>query len=281
MNLLQLNADSITHKFTGQAYDWIVTLGPRLLIAIIVFIIGQWVIKMINKGLVKVLSIKRFDATLRPFIQNLLQIILQVMLVLGLMQVLGIQMTLFAAVIGAFGVAVGLSLSGTLQNFASGILIILLKPFRVGDNIRTQGEEGSVVAIKIFYTVIRSFTNTTLIVPNSKLSNEVIFNLTREKKRRMDISIKFNYAVDFQKVKSITLATIDSFEQCLKDPPPRVGIDDMDAESFTVTISSWVNSHGYHDTRMQFNEKLMTELKPLVSKSIESKINTAIKAVTN
>src|SRR5215212_5247720 len=195
MDMLQINTDSITSRFTSHAYNWIVDFGPKIIIAIIIFIVGQWVIKLLNRGLYKILSAKRFDATLRPFLQNLLQIVLQVLLVLGMMQILGIQMTLFAAVIGAFGVAIGLSLSGTLQNFASGFLIILLKPFRVGDNIRTQNEEGTVTAIKLFYTVVRTFTNTTLIVPNGKLSNEVIFNLTREKKRRMDITIKFKHGV--------------------------------------------------------------------------------------
>lgn len=279
--LLQIQTDSIARKFTGQAYNWIVDFGPKLIIAIILFIIGQWLIKLLNNGLRKILSTKRFDATLRPFIQNLLQIILQVLLILGLMQILGIQMTLFAAVIGAFGVAIGLSLSGTLQNFASGFLIILLKPFRVGDNIRTQGEEGTVTSIKLFYTVIRTFTNTTLIVPNSKLSNEVIFNLTREKKRRMDISIKFNHYIDFKKVKNIALDTIASYDECLQDPPPRVGIDIIDAESFTVTINAWVNSHGFQDTKMEFNERLMNNLKPVITKSIEDNVSNKIKAVIN
>ena len=281
MDILQINTDSITHRFTDHAYNWIVDFGPKILITIVIFIIGQWLIKIVNNGFKKVLSFKRFDATLRPFLQNLLQIVLQVLLVLGLMQILGIQMTLFAAVLGAFGVAIGLSLSGTLQNFASGVLIILLKPFRVGDNIRTQGEEGTVTAIKLFYSVIRTFTNTTLIVPNSKLSNEVIFNLTREKKRRMDITVKFNYGVDFQKVKSIALTIIDSFDECLQDPPPRIGIDHIDTDSYTVSINIWINSHGYQDTRMGFNERLMNELKPLITKSIENSVSNKIKATTN
>lgn len=269
VTILQIKADSLTQKFTGQAYNWIVNFGPKLLISIIIFFVGQWIIKLLSKGLNKLLSGKRFDATLRPFIQNLFQIILQVLLVLALMQILGIQMTLFAAVIAAFGVAIGLSLSGTLQNFASGFLIILLKPFRVGDNIRTQNEEGTVTAIKIFYTVIRTFTNTTLIVPNGKLANEVIFNLTREKKRRMDLNIKFDHRIDFEKIKKIILETTDSSEACLKDPPPRVGIDSIDKDGYTVTINAWVNSHGYQDIRLEFNEKLMQNLKPLFTKNKE------------
>jgi small conductance mechanosensitive channel len=270
--LLQIRTDSIAQKFTGKAYNWIVDFGPKLLIAIILFIIGQWVIKLINGGLKRILSNKRFDATLRPFIQNLLQITLQVLLVLGLMQILGIQMTLFAAVLGAFGVAIGLSLSGTMQNFASGVLIILLKPFRVGDNIRTQGEEGTVTSIRLFYTVIRTFNNITVIVPNSKLSNEVIFNLTREKKRRMDMVMKFNYSVDFKKVQNLVLKTAADFDQCLKDPPPRIGIEKIETDGYTVLINIWISSHGYHDTTLAFNERLMDEMKSFFIKSVDNSV---------
>ena len=134
-------------------------------------------------------------------------------MIVALMQLLGIQMTIFAALIGAFGVAAGLALSGTFQNFASGVLIILLKPFRVGDTVSTQGHEGTVKAIRLFYTVILTFSNTTVIVPNSKLSNEIIFNLSREGNRRIDIEIKFNYGVDFEQIKGIVLAAFDSFDQ--------------------------------------------------------------------
>ncbi len=218
--MLQINADSVTHRLTGQAYNWIISFGPKLIVAIIFFFIGEWIIKLINRAFRKILSAKKFNATLRPFIQNLLQTILQLLLILGIMQILGIKMTLFAALIAALGVAAGLALSGTLQNFAGGVLIILLKPFVVGDNIQTQGQEGQVTAIRLFYTVIRTFTNTTLIVPNSKLSNEVIVNNTRETTRRMDVLLKFKYSVDFDEAKKIAMATIASFEKGLKTPEP-------------------------------------------------------------
>jgi len=178
--------DSLAHKFTDRAYDWIISYGPIILIAIVVFFLGQWIIRLLNRELKKVLSGKRVDVTLRPFLLNLFATLLQVVLILGLMQVLGIRMTIFAAVIGAFGVAAGLALSGTFQNFASGILIIMLKPFKVGDNINAQGQEGTVTSIRLFYTVVLTYNNTTVIVPNSKLSNEIIFNLSYEGKRRMD-----------------------------------------------------------------------------------------------
>jgi small conductance mechanosensitive channel len=252
--------DSLAHKFTSRAYDWVVSFGPKIVLALIIFVLAQWLIRMLNRWFKKI-SGERFDITLRPFLQNLFAVMLQTLLVLALMQMLGIQMTLFAALIGAMGVAAGLALSGTFQNFASGVLIILLKPFKVGDTVNTQGQEGTVTAIRLFYTVVLTFNNTTVIVPNSKLSNEIIFNLSREGKRRMDIEIKFNYGVDFEKLKNIFLRTIDSFDDCLKDPPPRVGVQKFDPDGYTVVINAWTKAHGFQDTKLAFQEKLLAEVK--------------------
>lgn len=215
------------------------TYGPKILFGVIVFFIGQWLIRILNRWFRNIISNGGFDVTLRPFLQNLFAIVLQALLIVALMQVLGIQMTIFAALIGALGVAGGLALSGTFQNFASGFLIILLKPFRVGDTVNTQGQEGTVTAIRLFYTVILTFNNTTVIVPNSKLSNEIIFNLSREGRRRIDIEIKFNYGVDFEKIKSIVLTVIGSLDQCLMDARPRIGLQKFDADGYTSVINVW------------------------------------------
>jgi small conductance mechanosensitive channel len=253
--------DSLAHKLTSRAYDWILTYGPKVILAIVIFFIGQWLIRMMNRWFKKILSGKRFDITLRPFLQNLFATILQALLILGLMQVLGIQMTIFAALIGALGVAAGLALSGTFQNFASGILIILLKPFKVGDTVNAQGQEGTVTTIRLFYTVILTFNNTTVIVPNSKLSNEIIFNLSKEGKRRMDIEIKFDYSVDFEKIKTIVSGTIDSCDNCLKDPPPRIGLEKFELDGFTIIVNAWTKAHGFQDTKLAFQEKILRDIK--------------------
>jgi small conductance mechanosensitive channel len=216
---------------------------------------------MLNRWFKRIISNRRFDVTLRPFLQNLFAIILLAVLIVALLQVLGIQMTIFAALIGALGVAAGLALSGTFQNFASGVLIILLKPFKVGDMVNTQGQEGTVKAIRLFYTIILTFNNTTVIVPNSKLSNEIIFNLSREGKRRIDIEIKFNYGVDFEKIKSIVLATVDSFDHGVKDPPPRIGLQKFEADGYTMVINVWTRAHGFQDTRLFFQEQLLKNIK--------------------
>ncbi|MGN6568758.1 MAG: mechanosensitive ion channel family protein, partial [Flavipsychrobacter sp.] len=170
------------------------------------------------------------------------------------------RLTIFAAVIAAFGAAAGLALSGTLQNFASGILILLLKPFKVGDNIVAQGLEGTVDSIQIFYTVIMTFDNRTVIMPNSKLSNEVIINITHEGMRRLDISFKFAYDQDIQKVKDVLKQAFIDYKEVLNDPKARIGVSAMDGGGFTITCNVWVNAHGFEDMRLLINEKLIETL---------------------
>ena len=248
-------------KFYDQAFTWLLTYGPRIIIAIVIWIVGQWIIRVINRWLRKWLAPKSIDSSLRTFIESLLSVTMQVLLVLLLMQILGIQMTIFAAIIAAFGVAAGLALSGTLQNFASGVLILILKPYHVGDNVVTQSQEGTVSSIQLFYTVITTFDNKTVIVPNSKLSNEIIINLSREGKRRLDIKLEFKYSVDFDHLKQIVLSSVEQAQGMLKDPRVRVGVSLLDVDSYKVDINVWTQAHGFEDTRLALLEKLMKDIK--------------------
>ncbi|HTL10487.1 MAG TPA: mechanosensitive ion channel family protein [Chitinophagaceae bacterium] len=248
-------------KFYDQAFHWLLTFGPRIVIAIIVLIAGQWLLKIVNRWLKATLANRKVNATVKTFLSNLLAVFLQVMLVLLLMQILGIGMTLFATVIAGFSVAAGLALSGTLQNFASGVLILLLRPYKVGDNIITQGQEGTVTSIQLFYTVILTFDNKTVIVPNSKLSNEIIQNLSREGNRRLDIELKFKYSFEFEHIKNIIAASFESISNIIKDPPLRVGVSKLDTDNYTVVINTWIPAHGFEDGKLVINEKLMADLK--------------------
>jgi small conductance mechanosensitive channel len=254
--MLQISADSITNRFAGKASDWIATYGPRILIALVVFFLGQWIIRMLSRGLNRILLNQKFNPTLRPFLHNLLKVLLQVLLILGIMQLLGIQMTLFAAVIGAIGVAAGLALSGTLQNFAAGVLIILLKPFKVGDTIKTQGEEGVVGEIRLFYSVIKTANNSTLIIPNSKLSNETIFNLTREKRRRIDILLKFKYYIDFPEVEKKLLEASRESPGLLQDSPVQIEVEKLEEGRYTIILSAWALSVDYSSAKRELNQRI-------------------------
>jgi len=201
------------------------------------------------------------DPSLKPFLLSLVVTVLRVLLILGAMQIMGIEMTIFAALIAAMGVALGLALSGTLQNFASGLIILILKPFAVGDNIIASGQEGTVTSIQIFYTVVTTFDNRVVIYPNSKLSNEVIINISRIGNRRLDIELKFTNAIDLNVVKEIINKTVDENKSILKRPERRIGISSIEADGYKVSISVWINAHGFIDTKFAFQEKLVTDLR--------------------
>jgi small conductance mechanosensitive channel len=248
-------------KFYNRAYDWIIGYGPRFLVGLFVLFAGLWLIKILLKWSQSGMHKKGVDPTIKPFLISLLGVALRILLILGVMQIMGVQMTLFTALVGAFGVAAGLALSGTLQNFASGILILLLKPFEVGDNIITQGLEGTVTSIQIFYTMVKTFDNRSVIVPNSKLSNEVIINISRDGSRRLDIEWKFPNNVDIKQVKSILTDAIDQSKDCLKTPEKRIGVKEILHDGYVVSINVWVNAHGFHDSKLIIQETVLEAIK--------------------
>ncbi len=248
------------NDFYSLAYKWVITHGPSIIIAIIVFFIGQWLIRFLRRWSRRFFLAPRFTQV-RPFLEGLISVISQVLLVLLLMQIVGIKLTLFAAVIASFGVAAGLALSGTLQNFASGILILLLHPYKIGDNIVTQGQEGTVSSIQLFYTVVISYDNKTIIVPNGKLSNEIIINLSRKGTRRIDIELKFNYGIDAEHVKKLINDAIVSSENLSTEPAHRIIISALETDGYRLLINVWTEAHGFNDTKYAFQEKILDALK--------------------
>lgn len=248
-------------KFYDKYYPWLLDFAPKILFAFLFLLLGLWLIKLVSRWMHAGMHKRELDPSLKPFLLAFLVISLRVLLVLGVMQIIGVQMTLFASVIAAFGVAAGLALSGTLQNFASGILILLLKPFLVGDNIIAQGQEGTVTSIQIFYTVVTTSDNRTVIIPNSKLSNELIVNLSRQEQRRLDIILKFNYGADIGGIKSIVESSIDQSPDILKSPERRIGISELDADGFKLMVNVWVDAPGYQNSKLALQEKLISDLK--------------------
>jgi small conductance mechanosensitive channel len=246
--------------FYLKGYNWLLRYGPRALIALLLLFLGFWLIGNIKRWLQSSLDRKNIDPSLRPFLLSVSVIFLQGLLVLAAMQVVGVQMTIFAAFVGAFGVATGLALSGTLQNFTSGVLILILKPFRVGDNIIAQGQEGIVASIEIFYTIVTTFDNRTVILPNSKLSNEVIVNLSREGIRRLDVELKFAFPVAFEQVKSILENTIHSNLDLLKEPQFRIGVSSVEPDGYKVMVNTWVKPEGYQDVRFKLQQKIIENI---------------------
>jgi len=247
-------------KLYDKAYAGLISFGPRFLLAIVMIIAGIWLIRRLVRIFNNILVKRGIDPSLRPFLTGTISLILQVLLLFAVMQLLGIQLTVFAALVGAVGVAAGLALSGTLQNFTSGILILLLKPFRVGDNVVAQSVEGTVTTIRLFYTVVTTFDNRTVIIPNSKLSNEVIINLSSQGKRRLDIELKFGFGTDFENVKNTIEQIIIKNTSILKDPAFRIGMNKIESDGYIVVINAWIQAHGYHDQKMILQESLVSGL---------------------
>lgn len=248
-------------KFYEKLNNWLIAYGPRIVVSIVVLFIGIWLIRLFNRWVKKGLVRYKVNPSLRYFLQNLIAISMQILLVLCVLQIAGVQLTFFTAIVAGLSVAIGLALSGTLQNFVSGILILILKPYRVGENINTQGQEGTVTSIQLFYTTVLTFDNKTIIIPNGQLSNNVVINLSREGKRRMDMEIKFPYKSDIETVKAIIRETIHSNADVLQEPPFRIGVTKLDPDRYTVMINIWINAHHYYDTVMMLNEQFLKNLK--------------------
>lgn len=257
---MKIDASNIDH-FYDKAYDWIIDKGPSVILGIALLILGLWLIKLLGKWMQGGMHRKDVNPSLRPFLTSLMLITLRILLVLTVMQIIGIQLTFLTVLIGGIGVAAGLALSGTLQNFASGVLILLLKPFVVGDNIIAQNQEGTVTSIQIFYTIVKTFDNRTVVIPNGKLSNEVIINISREGSRRLDFEMKFSYGIDYEKIVTVFNKTVDEFKDCLKTPERRIGVSALEDSGFKVSLNVWVKAHGFTDTKLSFLEVLMKNLK--------------------
>ncbi|MGZ3844759.1 MAG: mechanosensitive ion channel family protein [Flavisolibacter sp.] len=248
-------------QFYREAYAWILSYVPKIVLGIFVLIVGFWFIRMVKKWLNGHMLRKDITSSVRPFLVNLITITLQILLVLAFMQIVGIQMTVFAAAVGAFGVAAGLALSGTLQNFTSGVLILFLKPFKVGDNILAQSIEGTVSSIQIFFTVVKTFDNRTVIIPNSKLSNEIITNLSREGKRRMDIELKFGFGIEFSQIQALIDQSINGVVGLLKEPARRIEVSEIEVDGYKVLVNVWAPAHGFQDVKLLLQQKIIEDMR--------------------
>lgn len=229
-----------------RLYALFVQYGLKLLLAIVVLVVGLWVIKMITRGLVKLLTKREVNPSLIPFLRSITNILLKVMLVISVMSMVGIQMTSFIAVLGAAGLAVGLALQGTLQNFAGGVMILLFKPYEVGHFIEAQGFMGTVKEIQIFTTVLSTPDNRKVIIPNSPLATGAITNFSAMPTRRIDFAFGIAYDDDIDKAKEILLKMANEDQRTLKEEnPPQVMVEELGDSSVNLKLRVWVKSEDY------------------------------------
>ncbi|MCG8578357.1 MAG: mechanosensitive ion channel [Bacteroidales bacterium] len=228
-----------------QIYEWIITNGIKVLAAILIAVVGLWIINKIIKGFKKLLIARNIDETLVPFIISLSSVTLKVLLFISVISYLGIQMTSFIAILGAAGLAVGMALSGTLQNFAGGVILLILKPFRVGDYIEAQGHAGIVKEIQIFNTILTSLDNKVIIIPNGGLSTGAMINYTKEDTRRVDFVFGIGYDDDIDKARDIIKAVAEKNELIMKDPEVFVAVLEHGDSSVNLVTRLWSKTADY------------------------------------
>lgn len=236
-----------TEKWINQGIEFITDYGPKVLGALLIFIIGSWVIGKIIRGLKVVMSKGNYDATLQSFLANLASWALKIMLILVVISRLGVDVTTFAAVIAAAGLAVGLALQGSLSNFAGGVLIMIFRPYKMGDLIEAQGVLGVVKEIQIFTTQLVTPENKLAIIPNGPMANGNIVNYTAEGKIRVDTVIGVGYGEDIKKTKEVLLEVLTSNPQVLKDPAPSVNVMELADSSVNFAVRPFCKPEDYWD----------------------------------
>ncbi|KAA3610626.1 MAG: mechanosensitive ion channel family protein [Calditrichaeota bacterium] len=245
--------------YTDQAIEMAMLYGPKLVLAILTLTIGLWIIKIVMRGVDKTMKHSQTDESLRRFLVSLGQIFLKAMLLISVAGMIGIEMTSFIAVLGAAGLAVGLALQGSLSNFAGGVLILLFKPYKVGDVIEAAGYTGKAHAIQVFNTVLKTPDNKTIIIPNGVLSNASITNYSTEATRRVDMSFGIGYADDIPKAKSMLIDLLSKDERVLADPEPFVVVGELADSSVNFTVRAWCNSADYWGIYFDMQEKVKLE----------------------
>ncbi len=244
--------------------DWLAVHGIdwaiKLAVAIAIFVIGRWVVGIITGILAKALTKAKVDPTLTGFLTKIANVFLMVAVVLGVLDSLGIKTTGLLAILGAAGLAGGLALQGSLSNFAAGVMIIIFRPFKVGDFIEAGGTKGIVEGISIFNTNMRTPQNQVVIVPNSQVGGGTITNYSVKETRRIDLTMSVSYDDDLKVAKETIWSVLNGDERVLKDPAAIVGVMELGANSVDIVVWFWVKSPDFLMTKMHMTETLKTEL---------------------
>jgi small conductance mechanosensitive channel len=241
---------------TDLLMDFVLEYGPAVLKAIAVLILGLWAVKIIVGVVRKVLTKSNVDPSLQGFLRSMVSILLKVMVYITALGMLGVEMTSFIAILGAAGLAIGLALSGTLQNFAGGVMILLFKPYKVGDFIEAQGFSGVVKEIQIFVTILTTPDNKTIIIPNGPLATGSLTNFSTQATRRVDWTFGIGYGDDVDKAYEVLNRLIEGDDRILKDPEPFMAVKELADSSVNIVVRVWVNSADYWPVHFRMNEEV-------------------------
>lgn len=246
--------------YNGTDYTpMLIEYGQKLAVGLLILVIGLWVAGAISRAAKKMMAARGFDTALQGFLGSMISIVLKVLVVITALSTLGIEMTSFVAILGAASLAIGLALSGTLQNFAGGVMILIFKPFKVGDFIEAQGYAGSVSEIQIFNTILKTPDNKTIIIPNGGLSTGNMVNYSTEARRRVDWTVGMGYGDDVEKAKEVLLGMMDADSRILKDPAPFVAVSALADSSVNFAVRGWVEAADYWGVFFDMNEGVYKE----------------------
>ncbi|MBO4282712.1 MAG: mechanosensitive ion channel family protein [Bacteroidales bacterium] len=233
---------------------------PRLIVSILVLWIGFKSIKLLKKTLDKIMDKQKLEVSLKSFLSSFVDVILKILVIIMFMDIIGIKVTSFIAIIGAAGLAIGMALQGTLQNFAGGVIILLLKPFKAGDYIECGSYKGYVKDIRIFHTIIRPFNGRTIIVPNSELATTSLTNHTREPQIRLDITASVAYGTDLAFAKQVLAQVAENDPLILKDPAPKIAVSNLNDSSVDFALWLWVKTEDYWTVWLRIRESVYNAL---------------------
>lgn len=253
------NIEKIFNYKPAEINQLLIKWGTNLLITIIIFVVGFWLAKMAARTVRKVLQKSNTDEGLVTFLTSLTSMVLKVLVVVTGINQLGIEMTSFVAILGAAGLAVGMAFSGTLSNFAGGVMILAFKPFKVGDTIKALTETGTVKEILIFNTYLHTADNKVIILPNGPVANGNIVNFTREQVRRADFSIGIDYGNDLKLVKDILHKIISEESRIIEEPAPFVGVGELGVGTVQMIVRVWVKTDDHASVTFFINEKIYQE----------------------
>ncbi len=242
-------------KILERLLDFGIDVGQRLIGAVLIYVIGRFIIKQLNKLLSKLLERRKLEVSVQTFLKSLTSLLLNLILAFAIVAKLGVETTSFAALLASAGVAIGMALSGNLANFAGGLIILVFKPFKVGDYIDAQsGVSGTVQEIQIFHTILRMVDNRIIYVPNGSLSSNAITNYNKQETRRAEWVFGVEYGEDYEKVKSVLERLIEADPRILKDPAPFIGLSSLSASSVDIKVRAWAKTSDYWDVVFDFNK---------------------------
>ena len=245
-----INVENLLDRLLNYGIE----LGKSLLAALVIYIVGRFIIKYILRFITSLMVKRKVEVSVQTFLRSLLKIVLNLILAFAIISKLGVETTSFAALLASAGVAIGMALSGNLSNFAGGLIILVFKPFKVGDYIDALGGSGTVKEIQIFHTLIATTDNRMIYIPNGSLSSNAVTNYNKQETRRLEWVFGVEYGEDVQKVRAVLQRIVDADPRILTTPAPMIVLKTLNASSVDVMVRVWTKTEDYWDVMFEVNE---------------------------